>query len=63
MFDTVFVTPKSKKARNRFANLMDSNPECIVEQHVNNRLFLRSVNDKNFFWVNINQDSDWEVEL
>ena len=63
MFDTVFVTPKSRKARNRFANLMDSNPECIVEQHVNNRLFLRSVNDKNFFWVNINQDSDWEVEL
>jgi hypothetical protein len=63
MFDTVFVTPKSKKARNRFANLMDNNPECIVEQHVNNRLFLRSVNDKNFFWVSINQDSDWEVEL
>jgi hypothetical protein len=26
-------------------------------------LFLRSVNDKNFFWVSINQDSDWEVEL
>ena len=62
-FDTVFVTPKSKKARNRFANLMGKDPECFVEQSKQNRLFLRSANGKNFFWVCITNDSDWEVEL
>ena len=31
-----FVTPKSKKAQNRFCNLMNRNDECIVEQHRGN---------------------------
>jgi hypothetical protein len=63
MFDLAFVTPKSNKARNRFANLMNSNPECIVEQVVNNRVFLRSHNGRNFFWVSINNDTDWAVDF
>jgi hypothetical protein len=63
MFDLAFVTPKSNKARNRFANLMDKNPECIVEQVVNNRVFLRSHNGRNFFWVNIQNDTDWAVDF
>jgi hypothetical protein len=63
MFDLAFVTPKSNKARNRFANLMDKNPECIVEQVVNNRVFLRSHNGRNFFWVSINNDTDWSVDF
>jgi hypothetical protein len=61
--NTAFVIPKSKKAKNRFANLMDSNDECIIEQNKGDRVFLRSLNGKNFFWVNLNSDSDWIVEL
>ena len=61
--NTAFVTPKSKKAHNRFANLMQSESECIIEQHKGDRVFLRSLNNKNFFWVNINSDSDWSIEL
>jgi hypothetical protein len=63
MFDLAFVTPKSNKARNRFANLMNNNPECIVEQINNNRVFLRSHNGRNFFWVSINNDTDWAVDF
>jgi hypothetical protein len=60
---TAFVSPKSKKARNRFCNLMNQESECIVEQNQGNRVFLRSLNGKNFFWVNLHNDSDWEIEL
>ena len=58
-----FVTPKSKKAKNRFANKMESNPECIVEQNKGDRVFLCSVNDGNHFWVNLDNDSDWQIEF
>jgi hypothetical protein len=61
--NTAFVTPKSKKAHNRFANLMNRESECIVEQNKGDRVFLRSLNGKNFFWVNINSDSDWSIEF
>jgi hypothetical protein len=61
--NTAFVTPKSNKARNRFANLMQSESECIVEQIKGNRVFLRSTNNRNFFWVNVHNDSDWEIEM
>lgn len=60
---TAFVTPKSNKAKNRFANLMDSDSECIIEQDKGDRLFLTSNNGKNHFWVNLNHDKDWEVEV
>jgi hypothetical protein len=61
--NTAFVTPKSNKARNRFANLMDHDCECIVEQIKGNRVFLRSTNNRNFFWVNVHNDSDWSIEM
>ena len=61
--NTAFVTPKSNKARNRFANLMESESECIVEQINGNRVFLRSSNNRNFFWVNVHNDSDWSIEM
>jgi len=60
---TAFVTPKSKKAHNRFCNLMNRNNECIVEQHCGDKVFLTSVNGKNHFWVNLTADVDWNVEL
>ena len=63
MFDLAFVTPKSNKAKNRFANLMNSNPECIVEQIKENRVFLRSHNGKNFFWVDVKNDPHWSVDF
>lgn len=61
--NTAFIIPKSNKAKNRFANIMDSNDECIVEQHRDNKVFLASINGKYFFWVNINNDKDWKIEL
>ena len=60
---TAFVTPKSKKAKNRFSNLMEKEPECIIEQHKGDRVFLTSINGKNHFWVNLNSDENWEIEL
>jgi predicted nucleic acid-binding Zn finger protein len=58
-----FVTPKSKKAQNRFCNLMNRNDKCIVEQHQGTKVFLTSANGKNHFWVNLMNDEDWNVEL
>lgn len=63
MFETAFVTPKSKKAKNRFANLMDSIDECFVEQHKGDKVFLTSLNGNNHFWVSIHNDKDWEVSF
>jgi hypothetical protein len=60
---TAFVTPKSKKAKNRFANLMDNDDMCIIEQHKDGRVFLTSSNGRNHFWVSLNSDSDWEIEI
>ena len=57
------VTPKSNKARNSFANLMNNIPECIVEQINHNRVFLRSHNGRNFFWVDVKNDTHWGVEF
>ena len=61
--DTAFVIPKSKKAKNRFANMMENNDECIVEQHKEDKVFLASMNRKYFFWVKLNNDKDWQVEF
>jgi len=42
---------------------MDSCEHCIVEQHKGDKVFLRSMNGKNFFWVNVNHDQDWLLEM
>ena len=48
----VKVVPKSKKAKNRLANMMDNNDICIVEQDKGDgMLFLASQNGKYFFSV------------
>jgi hypothetical protein len=66
----VRVKPKSRKAKNRFANLMENNPVCIVEQDTGEELFLASENRKYFFWVSLRtgtnsfgdkSDVNWEV--
>ena len=63
MTRTVTVKPKSSKAKNRLANMMDNNPVCVVEQETSNHmLFLASENKKYFFWVSTKTtDADWEV--
>jgi len=66
----VIVKPKSSKAKNRLANIMDGNPVCIVEQDTGGEVFLASENRKYFFWVSTRTgsnrfgdktDKDWEV--
>lgn len=66
----VKVIPKSSKAKNRFANLMENNPVCSVEQDTGSELFLASENRKYFFWVSTRTgsnrfgskvDSHWEI--
>jgi len=60
----VVVKPKSSKAKNRLANMMEGNPVCNVEQDKGDgMLFLASQNGKYFFWVNTEDfwECDWEV--
>ena len=59
---TVSVTPISKKAKNRFANLMNRCETCIIEQHQGNKLFLTSLNEKYHFWVTLDKDPDWMIQ-
>ena len=61
--ETAIVTPISRKAKNRFANLMSNNAQCTIEQHKGNKVFLTSENGKNHFWVMLDKDPDWMVEL
>ena len=63
IMNTAFVTPISRKAKNRFANLMGSDAQCIIEQHTHDKVFLTSENGKNHFWVMLDKDPDWMVEL
>lgn len=67
---TVAVRPVSTKAKNRFANIMDSNPVCTVEQDTGEELFLVSENRRYSFWVSTRTgsnrfgskiDGHWEV--
>lgn len=57
----VFVKPKTSKAKNRLANLMEGNPACTVEQKKGAVWFLASENRKYFFWVNVSNDPNWVV--
>lgn len=59
---TTLVKPLSRKAKNRFANLMDSVETCIIEQHLGNRVFLTSLNGHNHFWVTLDNDPDWMLQ-
>ena len=60
---TASVTPISNKAKNRFANFMDRNEICIIEQHKGHKVFLTSLNRRNHFWATVDNDPDWMVQL
>ena len=47
----VIVKPKSSKAKNRFANVMDRNPVCTVVRDTGYELFLVSESGEYAMWV------------
>jgi len=55
------VQPKSKKAVNRFKNIMDSLHAMEVEQETETQLFVVSINRKYCFWMDKKNDPHWEV--
>ena len=57
----VWVNPRSRKARNRFANLMGKDPIVRVEQETETHFFCVSSNFQNCFWVLKENDPDWVV--
>jgi len=57
----ICVKPKSSKAKNRFANLMNSLHSCRVEKKEDGKVFLASISGNYFFWMNQSGDDHWEV--
>ena len=55
------VSPKSSKAKNRFVNQMDSLHAMEVEQETDNQFFVVSINRRYCFWLNKENDSNWEI--
>ena len=55
------VKPKSKKAKNRFANEMDLLHSCRIEKRDDGKVFLSSISGRYFFWMNESADDHWEV--
>ena len=57
----ICVKPKSKKAKNRFANEMDLLHSCRIEKRDDGKVFLSSISGRYFFWMNESADDHWEV--
>ena len=55
------VKPKSSKAKNRFVNQMDSLHAMEVEQENDTQFFVVSINRKYCFWLNKQNDPNWEI--
>lgn len=56
------VSPLSSKAKNRFANIMDSLHSCVIEQEVDDKFFLVSINKKYCFWIQKTGNEHWKIE-
>ena len=61
--DTVAVKPLSSKAKNRFANVLGKNPNCVVEQIMGDKVRIVSENREYWCWVNPISNTDWEITL
>lgn len=59
--ELVNVAPKSKRARNRFCNQMDSLHACVVEKREDDKVFLSSISGRYWFWMQENGDDNWKV--
>jgi hypothetical protein len=57
----ICVNPKSKKAKNRFANLMNGLHSCRIEKREDGKMFLASISGKYFFWMRECNDDHWDV--
>ena len=57
----ICVEPVSNKAKNRFANLMDSLHSCNVEQEDAKVMFLTSINGLYHFWIHKHDDKNWRI--
>ena len=55
------VQPKSKKAVNRFKNIMDSFHAMEVEQENDTQFFVVSINRRYCFWLNKENDPHWSI--
>ena len=57
----ICVKPKTFKAKNRFANLMDQLHSCKIEQRKDGKMFLASISVRYHFWMSESADDHWEV--
>ena len=57
----ISVNPKSSKAKNRFANVMDSLHAMEVEQETDTQFFVVSINKRYCFWLNKENDPHWNI--
>jgi len=57
----VNVIPKSSKAKNRFVNIMNSFHACLVEQEIDDMMFLVSLNRQYCFWVQKTGNEHWSI--
>lgn len=57
----VNVIPKSSKAKNRFANIMNHLHSCEIEQETDDMFFLVSLNRQYCFWVQKVGNEHWQV--
>jgi hypothetical protein len=55
------VSPKTSRARNRFINQMDSLHAMEVEQETDTQLFVVSINRRYCFWLNKENDPNWDI--
>ena len=55
------IKPKSKKAVNRFKNIMDSLHAMEVEQENDTQMFVVSINKKYCFWMLRENDPHWDI--
>ena len=55
------VQPKSSKAKNRFVNVMDKLHAMEVEQETDSQFFVVSINRRYCFWLNKENDPNWEI--
>lgn len=57
----VNVIPKSSKAKNRFANLMDKLHAMEIEQEKDGKYFLVSINKQYCFWISKEGNEHWDL--
>ena len=55
------VQPKSSKSKNRFVNQMGSLHAMEVEQEMDDKLFVASINRQYFMWIPKCGNEHWEI--